>query len=599
MRAAAYTRGVLTIPGLLTSLTLLSAGAPAKVPVGKAPVAKIPAAETQVPVVPDASADPRQRLLEAMSKELERSHKELQLQGHEAPYFISYTVKDYQTNEIAARYGAVFTNESRHERRLGADVRVGSYEFDNSVNEAMDFNLSTKGQSFTARTDGPIDDDPMALRTALWLLTDEKYKAALFNYLKKKGENVYSVDDPKKPPSFSREKPVVFVQAELPYAFERARWERIAREQSARFKDHPELFDSEVRISGEKVTSSFVSSEGTRLITESRMYGFHVSAVTRAPDGQLLDDSRDFYAPAEGKLPPEVELAKATQAVIDELLALRAAPSIDPYTGPAILAPVAAGTLFHEAIGHRLEGDRQDNDLEGKTFKGQIGKQVLPPFITLVDDPTLIEKDGIPVNGYYLYDDEGVRAQRVTLVENGVLKSFIVSRHPVEGFLQSTGHGRAQSNRQPMARMANLVVESHKAVSDAELKRMLIAEARRQGKPYGLIIRDITGGNTNTASYGYQAFKGVPRMVYRVDVKDGKETLVRGVEIVGTPLTAMNRIMATGRTQGVFNGYCGAESGYVPVSTVAPATLLQEIELQRVMEGKDRPPILISPAVKQ
>lgn len=599
MRAAAYTRGVLTIPGLLTSLTLLSAGAPAKVPVGKAPVAKIPAAETQVPVVPDASADPRQRLLEAMSKELERSHKELQLQGHEAPYFISYTVKDYQTNEIAARYGAVFTNESRHERRLGADVRVGSYEFDNSVNEAMDFNLSTKGQSFTARTDGPIDDDPMALRTALWLLTDEKYKAALFNYLKKKGENVYSVDDPKKPPSFSREKPVAFVQAELPYAFERARWERIAREQSARFKDHPELFDSEVRISGEKVTSSFVSSEGTRLITESRMYGFHVSAVTRAPDGQLLDDSRDFYAPAEGKLPPEVELAKATQAVIDELLALRAAPSIDPYTGPAILAPVAAGTLFHEAIGHRLEGDRQDNDLEGKTFKGQIGKQVLPPFITLVDDPTLIEKDGIPVNGYYLYDDEGVRAQRVTLVENGVLKSFIVSRHPVEGFLQSTGHGRAQSNRQPMARMANLVVESHKAVSDAELKRMLIAEARRQGKPYGLIIRDITGGNTNTASYGYQAFKGVPRMVYRVDVKDGKETLVRGVEIVGTPLTAMNRIMATGRTQGVFNGYCGAESGYVPVSTVAPATLLQEIELQRVMEGKDRPPILISPAVKQ
>lgn len=599
MRAAAYTRGVLTIPGLLTSLTLLSAGTPAKVPVGKAPVAKIPAAETQVPVVPDASADPRQRLLEAMSKELERSHKELQLQGHEAPYFISYTVKDYQTNEIAARYGAVFTNESRHERRLGADVRVGSYEFDNSVNEAMDFNLSTKGQSFTARTDGPIDDDPMALRTALWLLTDEKYKAALFNYLKKKGENVYSVDDPKKPPSFSREKPVVFVQAELPYAFERARWERIAREQSARFKDHPELFDSEVRISGEKVTSSFVSSEGTRLITESRMYGFHVSAVTRAPDGQLLDDSRDFYAPAEGKLPPEVELAKATQAVIEELLALRAAPAIDPYTGPAILAPVAAGTLFHEAIGHRLEGDRQDNDLEGKTFKGQIGKQVLPPFITLVDDPTLIEKDGIPVNGYYLYDDEGVRAQRVTLVENGVLKSFIVSRHPVEGFLQSTGHGRAQSNRQPMARMANLVVESHKAVSDAELKRMLIAEARRQGKPYGLIIRDITGGNTNTASYGYQAFKGVPRMVYRVDVKDGKETLVRGVEIVGTPLTAMNRIMATGRTQGVFNGYCGAESGYVPVSTVAPATLLQEIELQRVMEGKDRPPILISPAVKQ
>src|SRR5258708_40215931 len=128
-----------------------------------------------------------------------------------------------------------------------------------------------------------------------------------------------------------------------------------------------------------------------------------------------------------------------------------------------------------------------------------------------------------------------------------------------------------------MARMANLIIDSKKQVSDSELKKMLIAEAKRQGKPYGLIIRDITGGNTNTSSFGYQAFKGVPRMVFRVDVRDGKETLVRGVEIVGTPLTSVNKVMATGPVQGVFNGFCGAESGMVPVSTVAPATLLQEI----------------------
>jgi hypothetical protein len=144
--------------------------------------------------------------------------------------------------------------------------------------------------------------------------------------------------------------------------------------------------------------------------------------------------------------------------------------------------------------------------------------------------------------------------------------------------------------------MANLIIQSSKQVSDEQLKKMLIAEAKRQGKPYGLIIRDITGGNTNTSSYGYQAFKGVPRMVYRVDVRDGKETLVRGVEIVGTPLSSMNRILASGSKSGIFNGFCGAESGNVPVSTVAPAVLLQEIELQRTVEGKDRPPILMSPA---
>jgi len=320
--------------------------------------------------------------------------------------------------------------------------------------------------------------------------------------------------------------------------------------------------------------------------------------VTRADDGQLLDDSRDYYGFREAELPSDDKLMKDAESLIQELLALRAAPAIDPYTGPAILEAEAAGVLFHEAVGHRLEGDRMDNDAEGKTYKGQIGRAVLPSFITIVDDPTLATLGGKSLNGYYRFDDEGIPAQRVPLVEAGVLKNFLVSRHPVDGFLKSNGHGRAQLNRRPVARMANLIASSTKQVSDAELKQMLIAEAKRQGKPYGLIIRDIQGGNTNTSSFGYQAFKGIPRLVYRVDARDGKETLVRGVEVVGTPLSAVSKIVATGKTQGVFNGFCGAESGNVPVSTVAPATLLREIELQRVIEGKDRPPILPSPAAE-
>jgi predicted Zn-dependent protease len=282
--------------------------------------------------------------------------------------------------------------------------------------------------------------------------------------------------------------------------------------------------------------------------------------------------------------------------VVAELTALRAAPAIDPYTGPAILESDAAGVLFHEAVGHRLEGDRQDGEGEGKTFRGQVGRQVLPTFLSIVDDPTVRALKGEPLNGFYEYDEEGVKGQRTVLVEKGVLRNYLLGRQPVEGFLQSNGHGRSQGTSKPVARMANLIVESTKQLDDGELKKQLIAEAKRQGKPYGLIIRDITGGNTNTSSYGYQAFKGVPRMVFRVDVKTGEETLVRGVEIVGTPLSAVNRIMATGRKQGVFNGFCGAESGNVPVSTVAPAMLLQEIELQRAEEGKDRPPLLPSPA---
>ena len=543
--------------------------------------------------------DVRVKLLDAMASELARNQQQLKMQSHEPPYFMSYQLKDYEQQAIAARYGAVFMDDGYRERKLYVDVRVGSYDFDSSVPEGLEFSFSTKGTSYISRKEGPLDDSPLALRTALWLITDEKYKSALFQYLKKKGEDVYAVEDPKRPPSFTKEKPATHVQPPLNSPFNRERWVKLAREVSAQFNKHPELFDSEVRVTSDKVTRLFVSTEGTRLVTEEVIYGLHVSAVTRAPDGQLLDDSRNFYSPTEAGLPDDAKVREAAAKVIEELLALRAAPAIDPYTGPAILAPEASGVLFHEAVGHRLEGDRQDGDSEGKTFKGQVGKLVLPSFISIHDDPSLKVLNGEPLNGYYLFDEEGVKGQRVTLVEKGVLRNYLLGRRPVEGFLQSNGHGRSQGTLKPVARMANLLVESTKAVSDAELKRLLISEAKRQGKPYGLIIRDITGGNTNTSSYGYQAFKGVPRMVYRVDVKTGQESLVRGVEIVGTPLSAVNRILASGQKPGIFNGFCGAESGNVPVSTIAPAMLLQEIELQRAVEGKDRPPILSSPAAQQ
>lgn len=539
--------------------------------------------------------DARLNLLDAMAEELARNQKRLKLQNHPPPYFISYEMKDVHQAAVGGRYGAVFEDDIGHERRIYADVRVGSYEFDSSISEDMDFNLSTKGTSFSARKNGPVDDNPDALRNALWLITDERYKAGVFNLLKKQGENVYTVDDPKRAASFTREAGRTFIQPPLASPFSHARWETLVRSLSLSFKDSPAIFDSDVRVTQDRTTRYFVSSEGARIVTEDVTYGVHVFAVTRAADGQLLDNSRDYYAPTEEGLPSDGQLSAVAKKIVAELIALRAAPSIDPYTGPAILESEAAGVLFHEAVGHRLEGDRQDNDSEGKTFHGQVGKPLLPPFLSLVDDPTLRSIGNQPLNGFYSYDDEGVAASRVTLVDRGILKNFLVSRHPVEGFTHSNGHGRSQLNRKPVARMANLIVSSTRQVSDRELKKMLVAEAKRQGKPYGLIIRDITGGNTNTSSYGYQAFKGMPRMVYRVDVADGKETLVRGVEVVGTPLTALNKIMATGNHLGIFNGYCGAESGMVPVSTVAPPTLLQEIELQRVVEGKDRPPVLSSP----
>ncbi|MGE5047506.1 MAG: TldD/PmbA family protein [Deltaproteobacteria bacterium] len=538
--------------------------------------------------------DPRQIQLRAMGEELQRAHQSLQLRGHEAPYFISYAVRGIDTREIGAKYGALFIDRVRHDKRLQVDVRVGSYKFDNTGAAEL-FDLD--GDSgYSAGREAPLDDDPAALRNALWLLTDETYKKSLSAYLKKKGKEVYRPDDPDAPPSFSREEPHVSVDPPAPHPFDRALWERESRQQTERLSAHPELFDSQLRVSMDHEEREFASSEGTRLVTERVIYSLHVQAWARAPDGMLLENSRDFYGARESELPRGAELSGRIDEMVGELLALRRAPVLDPYTGPALLEPEAAGVLFHEAVGHRLEGERQNDDKDGRTFKGQIGKAILPFFLTILDDPTQRALGPVSLNGYYRFDEQGVPGQRATLVDKGILRSFLLSRAPVQGAPpRSNGHGRSSPGRDPVARMSNLIVQSTKTLSWPKLKEALIAEARRQEKPFGLVIRDVTGGNTDTSSYAYQAFKGQPRLVYKVDAKTGEETLVRGVEIVGTPLSSINKIIATGDERRVFNGFCGAESGYVPVSTVAPTVLVSEIELQRTRKDTGRPPVLPSP----
>lgn len=544
-----------------------------------------------------ASADARLTTLAAMQAEVSRSMERLRLPGFEAPFFLAYRITEEVHVDLAGRYGAIFTDRERRNGDVQVDLRVGSYDFDSSAPEENSIMLGggDEGPTWYAPKEAPLDGDTTALRNALWLATDEKYKAALATYLKKRSKAVYREEEQDRPSSFSHEAAAEHVDAPLPFPFDRDRWRAAIREITLRFQGHPEIFDSELRVSAEKEVRWFTSSEGSAQITERTLYGIHLKAVTRAPDGQLLEDARDDYSPAEAGLPSLETLRRNADQVIEELLALRRAPAIDPYTGPAVLEPEAAGVLFHEAVGHRLEGERVEDDQEGQTYRGQVGRSILPSFLSIVDDPTARQVNGVPLNGSYAFDDQGVPARRTVLVRDGKLESYLLSRRPVRPFERSNGHGRAQGNRSPIARMANLIVESKHALAPGPLKALLMAEARRQGKPYGLVIRDITGGNTNTLGYGYQAFKGTPRLVYRVDAHTGKEELVRGVELVGTPLSSVNRILATGQTPRVFNGYCGAESGYVPVSTVAPSILIGELELQRVSRTRERSPVLPAP----
>jgi len=541
-----------------------------------------------------AAVDPRVAVLETMGLELDRTAGALRLDAYDPPYYVAFQVREVSAVEIAGRAGAVVTDSSRRDRRLAVDLRVGSYAFDSSGGDDV-LVIGGDPPAWSAPREAPLDGDAGALRQALWLVADERYKEAVAGWFRKRSRDVYRPSDPGRAPSFSRETPVQHVGPSLPLTLDAGRWRRVVRGASAAFRDQPHVFDSQVRFTADRQIRWLATSEGTRLITEQRLYAVHLLASARAPDGQLLEGGRDFYAADEAGLPEAAALEKAARSVAAELKALMAAPAIDPYTGPALLDSEAAGVLFHEAVGHRLEGERLDDDKEGQTFQGQVGQVVLPTFLTVYDDPTLIAVAGTQLNGSYRYDEQGVPAQRAMLIQDGRLVGFLLSRRPVKPFTTSNGHGRSQGLRPAMARMANLVVESSRRLDAAALKQQLMAEARRQGKPYGLLIKDITGGNTNTQSWGYQAFKGTPRLVYRVDATTGAETLVRGVELVGTPLASLSRILATGDTARVFNGFCGAESGYVPTATVAPAMLVGELELQRVAKALERGPVLPSP----
>lgn len=564
------------------------------------PAAAGPAAAGRgAPAAKGGAADARARLLEAMSAELDRSMERLRLPGYEPPYFASYLLREVRSAHVAGRHGAVTDDRTRHDRRLSVDVRVGSYDLDSSGADDGNAFFVADGPGWAAPREAPLDDDPVALRNAFWLVTDEKYKEALSSWFKKRGKGVYRSDgEEARAPSFTREPPQRHLDPPLSFLFGRERWRREVREVTALLRAVPAVLDASMKVDAEKQTRWFASSEGSGLVTETALHAVHLLAAARAPDGQLLENGRDWYGRSEADLPGPEEIRVEARQMAAELLALREAPVIDPYTGPAILSPEASGVLFHEAVGHRLEGDRQDDDREGRTFRGQVGKPVLPPFLSVVDDPTLGIAAGTPLNGQYLFDDQGVRAQRTVLVRDGTLEAFLLSRKPVAPFIRSNGHARTQGGHPPVARMSNLIVTASRQVPMAELKRMLIAEARRQGKAYGLVVRDASGGNTNTGSVGYQAFKGTPRLVYRVAVDTGREELVRGVELVGTPLTTLSKVLAAGDEVRVFNGYCGAESGYVPVSTVAPAVLVGEVELQRTTRQGERGPVLPAPSTE-
>jgi TldD protein len=533
---------------------------------------------------PKIAIDPVMRVMQA---ELARASSDLG-KTDSAPYYMSYTVYDQNLVVLVGAYGSLLTDASLERRQADVVMRVGTPALDN-----------THGQSRpTGMTSGtlPVGDDQDAIGRVLWELTDREYKRAAPAFLNVRTNTAVRAEEEDKSPDFSKETPEMHLGSVTPPpAFDRSSWGGEIRRLSGSFRKYPDIYFATVVLQVTDSNSRMVSSEGSAIETPSATTRLIMEAQTRADDGMELLRVETFQAPSASSLPSESDLTAKIAKMADDLKALKNAPVAEPYDGPALLSGRAAAVFFHEVLGHRLEGHRQRDEEEGQTFTKKVGQEVLPKFLSVTDDPTVHELAGMKLAGSYDFDNEGIPAKRVEVIKDGILRNFLLSRMPIKDFSQSNGHGRSQPGLMPTGRQGNLIVTSTQNVPEAEMRQKLIEEVKKQNKPYGLYFDDIQGGFTLTTRSLPQAFQVLPVIVYKVYADGRPDELVRGVDIVGTPLAALTRILLTGDQQHVFNGVCGAESGQVPVSAVAPAMLFSEMEVQKRQHSHDRPPILPAP----
>ncbi|HKS82610.1 MAG TPA: metallopeptidase TldD-related protein [Candidatus Acidoferrales bacterium] len=537
---------------------------------------------------PEAASSP---ILQAMQQELQRS-VDAYSKATPPAYFVSYTVSDLDSVEVSGSNGALMSSSETRDRWLEVQTRVGSYELDNTH--------KIQGREpawYSPGTEATLDDDIPLLRREIWSETDKQYRAAVQAYIAvQTSKEVEAQSAEQHAPDFSHEAPHVSISQPLSFRVDRTPWEERIRKYTAAFSASPAVLNSIATFTARLANQYFVNSDGSKIAFGQIRYRLELFVQGKAPDGMDLQRYANFDWVDPAKAPSDADVLKQVRVLTDQIAALQKAPLVEPFAGPTLLTGRAAAVFFHEVLGHRLEGFRQKDVSEGQTFTSKVGQQILPDFITVRDDPTTKGVNGQVLLGYYPFDDEGIPSQNVFLVDHGILKNFLMSRSPLVDFPHSNGHGRRQLGAQAIARMGNTIVESSKTMSNAALRKLFIEEIRKQNKPFGLLIDDIAGGFTFTGRAEPQAFQVQPLIVYKVFPDGRPDEMVRGVNIVGTPLISITKIIATGDTPEVFNGYCGAESGSVPVSAVAPEILISEMEVSKKETSTDTPPILPPPA---
>jgi predicted Zn-dependent protease len=530
-------------------------------------------------------------LLDIMNQELQRNFQTLKQKGDTPPYYMAYEISDIESHEVGATLGVINSQGDSHNRYLDTTLRVGDPKQDNY--------RRVRGEriQFTSGAQVSIEDVAAAIKPRMWLETDRVYRSAADRLIRIKTAQQVKAADRDQSNDFSSEES--YAHTETPYktTFDGAKWAKLAKEWSGDFRAYPDLLSSAVNVSAQADNRFMVNTEGSKVNDGRGFARIVISASAKAKDGMDVSDFETFEAFDPSGLPSPEAIHAAVKKVGQNVENLLAAKPAEPFVGPAIFSGRASGVFFHEIFGHRIEGHRQKDEAEGQTFTAKVGEKILPDFLTVTFDPTRKQAAGIDLNGWYQYDDEAVKGRPVVAVENGVLKSFLMSRSPIEGFDHSNGHGRRQPGLEVVSRQSNLIVTSTRSVSDEQLRQMLIDEIKKQNKPYGLFFDNITGGFTTTQRGGSQSFKVIPLIVYKIYADGRPDELIRGADLVGTPLASFAKILATGNKLEVFNGYCGAESGSVPVSAVSPSILISEMEIEKKDSGQDLLPLLPSPLV--
>jgi hypothetical protein len=525
------------------------------------------------------AAAPEAALERAMQTELSRAKNELKDKGYPGIYHAALDVWDLEDWDRWSAMGSPRAEAWMNQRIVLPDVRVGGSELDNHP-------VTPRGDYFG--TPVSLADDEFALRHSFWRIFDGAYKMATADYLRKEervvsqGKADYDTDD------LAAEPAHVSTGARPASPWDRGRLARLEDSLSEPFRRDPTLLYAESHVNLRHLWTRRRDTEGSKVDKVDDWAKIEVEAAALSPDGLRETVSRDWSARSPEALPGEAELRRAGRELLGDLQELRVAATTSPFSAPALLDPsVSAALVF--ALGQRLSGEEQRNPSGAQTFRGRVGARVLADALTLSDDPTQTSFRGRPLFGHYDFDDEGVPARRVTLIERGVLKGFLLSRYPVKGFARSNGHGRAAVGIMPTGTPGVLFLTSAQPQSVENLLARLRQECRDRQKPYGLWIRGLRAAVQQQGGGG----QGSIRFVARVDLVEtatGKTTRVRDLDLVGTPLVMAESLVAAGD-----DAEASDVSLVAPASVIAPSLLLAEAELQRSETKPEKSPILPPP----